>query len=184
MIGSKSKVETMRREFLEKGWATADEWARVRAPIGLDIGSKTVEEIAVSIAARTHSAPAIVRAVGRSPPITIAKKPAKTGSMVRMTAVWVRSLVISVVAYSLASAFLAVGATGAWVASARDAHWISDGTWFVGCHRSGFEVAGPAHLGSRPGWRVLHVRDDRHLRHVQRRRHLRHSFRRCRRYRR
>ena len=51
MIGSKNKIETMRREFLGKGWATAEEWAKVRSPIGLEIGSKTVEEIAVSIAA-------------------------------------------------------------------------------------------------------------------------------------
>jgi xanthine dehydrogenase accessory factor len=51
MIGSKTKVETMRREFLRKGWATEKEWAAIRAPIGLEIGSKTVEEIAVSIAA-------------------------------------------------------------------------------------------------------------------------------------
>jgi len=51
MIGSRTKIEIMKREFLEKGWATAEEWARVHAPIGLDIGSKTVEEIAVSIAA-------------------------------------------------------------------------------------------------------------------------------------
>jgi xanthine dehydrogenase accessory factor len=51
MIGSKTKVGLMRREFLEKGWAKAEEWERVRAPIGLAIGSKTVEEIAVSIAA-------------------------------------------------------------------------------------------------------------------------------------
>lgn len=51
MIGSKTKVETMRREFLKNGWATEKEWAGVRAPIGLAIGSKTVEEIAVSIAA-------------------------------------------------------------------------------------------------------------------------------------
>ena len=51
MIGSKTKVETMRREFLRGGWATEKEWARIYAPIGLDIGSKTVEEIAVSIAA-------------------------------------------------------------------------------------------------------------------------------------
>jgi len=51
MIGSKRKIELMRCEFLESGWASADEWARVHAPIGLDIGSKTVEEIAVSIAA-------------------------------------------------------------------------------------------------------------------------------------
>jgi xanthine dehydrogenase accessory factor len=52
MIGSRTKVETLRREFLKAGWATEKEWARIYAPIGLDIGSKTVEEIAVSIAAQ------------------------------------------------------------------------------------------------------------------------------------
>jgi xanthine dehydrogenase accessory factor len=51
MIGSKRKVKLMECEFLESGWATAEEWAGVHAPIGVDIGSKTVEEIAVSIAA-------------------------------------------------------------------------------------------------------------------------------------
>jgi xanthine dehydrogenase accessory factor len=51
MIGSRTKVDLVRREFLEKGWATEEEWARVRAPIGLEIRSRTVEEIAVSIAA-------------------------------------------------------------------------------------------------------------------------------------
>lgn len=51
MIGSRTKVDLMRREFLDKGWTTEEEWGRVRAPIGLEIGSKTVEEIAVSIAA-------------------------------------------------------------------------------------------------------------------------------------
>ena len=51
MIGSRTKVALMRKEFLEKGWTTEEEWERVRAPIGLDIRSKTVEEIAVSIAA-------------------------------------------------------------------------------------------------------------------------------------
>ena len=55
MIGSRPKIEVMRGEFLGKGWATADEWARVHAPIGLDIGSKTVDEIAVSIAAELVS---------------------------------------------------------------------------------------------------------------------------------
>ena len=55
MIGSKPKIEVMRREFLGRGWATADEWARVHAPIGLDIGSRTVDEIAVSIAAELVS---------------------------------------------------------------------------------------------------------------------------------
>jgi len=51
MIGSKRKVALMRQEFLKEGWATAAEFDRVHAPIGLDIGSTTVEEIAVSIAA-------------------------------------------------------------------------------------------------------------------------------------
>ena len=51
MIGSRSKINIMRSEFLENGWATEEDWAKVHAPIGLDIGSKTVEEIAVSIAA-------------------------------------------------------------------------------------------------------------------------------------
>lgn len=51
MIGSRRKIEIMHCEFLESGWATAEEWDKVRAPIGIGIGSKTVEEIAVSIAA-------------------------------------------------------------------------------------------------------------------------------------
>ena len=51
MIGSRRKIEIMECEFLESGWATKDEWARVHAPIGLAIGSRTVEEIAISIAA-------------------------------------------------------------------------------------------------------------------------------------
>jgi xanthine dehydrogenase accessory factor len=51
MIGSRRKIELMQCEFLENGWATAEQWAGVHAPIGVDIGSRTVEEIAVSIAA-------------------------------------------------------------------------------------------------------------------------------------
>jgi xanthine dehydrogenase accessory factor len=52
MIGSKTKVALMRREFIEEGWATEEQWGKIFAPIGLDIKSKTVEEIAVSIAAQ------------------------------------------------------------------------------------------------------------------------------------
>lgn len=52
MIGSKTKVALMHREFMEKGWATEEQWKSIFAPIGLDIGSITVEEIAVSIAAQ------------------------------------------------------------------------------------------------------------------------------------
>jgi xanthine dehydrogenase accessory factor len=51
MIGSKTKVALTKKMFLEKGWSTAGEWDRVHTPIGLEIGSRTVEEIAVSIAA-------------------------------------------------------------------------------------------------------------------------------------
>jgi len=51
MIGSARKVGLLRERFLQKGWCSPAEWARVRSPIGLPIGSRTVEEIAVSIAA-------------------------------------------------------------------------------------------------------------------------------------
>jgi xanthine dehydrogenase accessory factor len=58
----------MRREFLDKGWATEEEWGRVRAPIGLEIGSKTVEEIAVSIAAELVRVRAGLAERGREKP--------------------------------------------------------------------------------------------------------------------
>ncbi len=52
MIGSARKIALMRQKFLEEGWATSQQFDRVFAPIGLEIQSKTVEEIAVSIAAQ------------------------------------------------------------------------------------------------------------------------------------
>ena len=52
MIGSKRKISLMRDEFISQGWASATELDRVHAPIGLEIGSKTVPEIAVSIGAQ------------------------------------------------------------------------------------------------------------------------------------
>lgn len=52
MIGSRTKIALMKKEYLEKGWATENEWNRIHSPIGLDINSKTIEEIAVSIAAQ------------------------------------------------------------------------------------------------------------------------------------
>ena len=52
MIGSKRKVALIRQNFLESGLATQDEFSRVFAPIGLDIGAVTVPEIAMSIAAQ------------------------------------------------------------------------------------------------------------------------------------
>jgi xanthine dehydrogenase accessory factor len=52
MIGSNRKVRLMQQKFLKEGWATRDEFDRIYAPIGIPIHSKTVEEIAVSIAAQ------------------------------------------------------------------------------------------------------------------------------------
>jgi xanthine dehydrogenase accessory factor len=51
MIGSKNKIAKMHRNFVQNGWATEEQWSAIHAPIGLDILSKTVEEIAISIAA-------------------------------------------------------------------------------------------------------------------------------------
>jgi xanthine dehydrogenase accessory factor len=52
MIGSVNKIAAMRVNFIENGWATAKQWDTVHAPVGLDIKSRTVEEIAISIAAQ------------------------------------------------------------------------------------------------------------------------------------
>jgi len=52
MIGSVRKVGLMRKQFIKEGWATPPQFDRVYAPIGAPIHSKTVEEIAVSIAAQ------------------------------------------------------------------------------------------------------------------------------------
>ena len=51
MIGSKTKVAQLREYFIQKAWATAEKWDEIHTPIGLQIHSKTVQEIAVSIAA-------------------------------------------------------------------------------------------------------------------------------------
>jgi xanthine dehydrogenase accessory factor len=52
MIGSANKIASMRVNFIENGWATAEQWDTVHTPVGLDIKSRTVEEIAISIAAQ------------------------------------------------------------------------------------------------------------------------------------
>lgn len=51
MIGSSNKVALMRGKFISEGWTTPEQWNAVYAPVGISIGSQTVEEIAVSIAA-------------------------------------------------------------------------------------------------------------------------------------
>jgi xanthine dehydrogenase accessory factor len=52
-IGSRKTNEDRRRRLAESGLA-ANDLARVRAPIGLDIGAATPEEMAVSILGRDH----------------------------------------------------------------------------------------------------------------------------------
>jgi xanthine dehydrogenase accessory factor len=49
MIGSKRKVRTVMEGFINEGVATAEDFRRVRTPMGLAIRSLTVEEIAVSV---------------------------------------------------------------------------------------------------------------------------------------
>lgn len=52
MIGSRRKIAQVRESFLKNKWATAEQWDKIYSPVGLEIGSKTVQEIAVSIAAQ------------------------------------------------------------------------------------------------------------------------------------
>jgi xanthine/CO dehydrogenase XdhC/CoxF family maturation factor/CTP:molybdopterin cytidylyltransferase MocA len=52
MIGSRRKIRLMRQKFIDEGWATPEQFDRVYAPIGLEIGSQTVQEIALSICAQ------------------------------------------------------------------------------------------------------------------------------------
>jgi xanthine dehydrogenase accessory factor len=52
MIGSRAKTAKMHKEFVTNKWADEEQWGKIFTPIGLEIGSKTVEEIAVSIAAQ------------------------------------------------------------------------------------------------------------------------------------
>jgi xanthine dehydrogenase accessory factor len=51
MIGSRGKVGRFRRRLEAKGIADEARWQRVHAPVGLDIGAETPEEIAVAIVA-------------------------------------------------------------------------------------------------------------------------------------
>jgi xanthine dehydrogenase accessory factor len=52
MIGSRNKISAMRVSFIGQGWATPEQWDTIHTPIGIDIKSRTVEEIAISIAAQ------------------------------------------------------------------------------------------------------------------------------------
>jgi xanthine dehydrogenase accessory factor len=51
MIGSRRKVRIIREGLIEDGITTAEQFARVHSPVGLDIGAESPREIALSIAA-------------------------------------------------------------------------------------------------------------------------------------
>lgn len=55
MMGSRRKIALLRKHFLENHLATEADLARLHAPIGLDIGAETVEEVAASIVAQLIS---------------------------------------------------------------------------------------------------------------------------------
>ena len=52
MIGSKRKWRIISTQFVQDGLATEEQLRRVECPVGLDIDAVSVNEIAVSIAAR------------------------------------------------------------------------------------------------------------------------------------
>jgi xanthine dehydrogenase accessory factor len=51
MIGSRRKREVIRSTMLQESICTAEQFDRIRSPMGVDIGAETVEEIALSIVA-------------------------------------------------------------------------------------------------------------------------------------
>jgi xanthine dehydrogenase accessory factor len=63
MMGSRRKVALVRKELIDSGRVTAEQFARVYAPIGLNIGAETVPEVAASIVAQLVA----VRRTGTAP---------------------------------------------------------------------------------------------------------------------
>lgn len=63
MVGSRSKWANLRRNLLESGF-TEEQVARVKCPAGLDIGSITPEEIAISVVAQLIQERARLRTQG------------------------------------------------------------------------------------------------------------------------
>ena len=66
MIGSKRKVLTVYKNLVAAGFAP-DAFARVRAPVGLEIGAEGPEEIAVSVTAEMI---AHIRGVDKACPLS------------------------------------------------------------------------------------------------------------------
>jgi xanthine dehydrogenase accessory factor len=81
MIGSRRKARLIFDQFIEENIATREQLAEVACPVGLDIDSRTVPEIAVSIAAQLVQKRAeILRALDASAPQSRISAP-KVGSL-------------------------------------------------------------------------------------------------------
>ncbi len=65
MIGSRTKRRILFRKLLEEGLATEEDLARVHSPVGLAIGARSHEEIAVAILAEMI----LVRRLGKAGPV-------------------------------------------------------------------------------------------------------------------
>jgi xanthine dehydrogenase accessory factor len=78
MIGSKRKVLSV-YHALEKEGCPAEKFQRVHAPVGLEIGALTPEEIAVSIAAELIAVRRNAAGLAHKKVSIPAKEPASTG---------------------------------------------------------------------------------------------------------
>lgn len=74
MIGSRRKIRKIFDEFLQQGIATEKQLERVHAPIGLDIGSESVEEIALSIVAQLVQVRSRQRRSDSAPPSVLSPR--------------------------------------------------------------------------------------------------------------
>ncbi len=80
MIGSRRKAGLLREKFLGRGWAVPADFDRIHSPIGISIGSKTVQEIAVSIAAELVSVRSRNQFGGKDPFPRAQGKPSRPAS--------------------------------------------------------------------------------------------------------
>ena len=49
MIGSRRKVNLIKKDFLEKKLCTVEEWDKLYTPIGIEFEAVTLQEIALSV---------------------------------------------------------------------------------------------------------------------------------------
>lgn len=70
LIGSRCKIGRFRKRLDARGVVTESRWARLHAPIGLDIGAETPAEIAVAVAAELVQ----IHRSGRSPVTQVTRR--------------------------------------------------------------------------------------------------------------